>query len=156
MHKAVISTVALIWVVVTAMGCSDPYAEGMKAQQAGRYKEALTQFQQVRKLGQEYQAAQQHLKALYFLIGKAAYERQDWDEAVEYLKKVTSDDKVHYDEVQDLLGVIRYQQGKAAYEQGDGAEAGQLLQLVRSTCSAYEDAQTLLKKLNAQEERAAP
>ena len=137
----------LLWITV-GTGCSDPYDEGLAAKEAGRYKEALAQLRQVPMLSDQYRDAQQHIKELYFLLGKAAYTRKDWDEADEYLKKVDSDNKVYYVEARDLLGQIRFQRGKAAYEQGEWDPAVRLLQAVRTGHSAYPEAQALLKEIS--------
>jgi tetratricopeptide (TPR) repeat protein len=89
--------------VAYGLGCADPYQEGLAAMKAKEYKKALTQFQELRKLDRNYQKAKEHVKELYFLIGKAAYERKDWSEAIEYLEKVDHEDKVNYVEAKNLL-----------------------------------------------------
>ena len=143
------SLLIIVLCMATGVGCGDPYEKGLEAKNAGRYKEALTRFQQVRKLEQDYQSARREIKKLYFLIGKEAYGRGDWSEATEYLEKVNSDDKVHYAEARNLLGAIVYHRGKEAYERNDWKEADSLLQTVPKSCRAYGDAQALLMDLQA-------
>jgi tetratricopeptide (TPR) repeat protein len=148
MKRLYVRWAILLFSVIVVTGCGDPYEEGLAAKEASRYKEALDQLQQVRILGDNYRSAQQHIKEIYFLIGKAAYTREDWDEAEEFLKKVKSDDKVHYSEARNMLAKINFQRGQAAYGQGEWAEATRLLQKVRPDHSAYQEAQALLKEMS--------
>lgn len=136
------------------VGCADPYEEGLKDYEAGRWKEAIEHFEHVSAWSADQHDVKPLVRTAYFNIGKEAYEQQRWDEALEYLRKIKPQDS-NYEAARDLIGCSFYQMGQAAYQRRDLAEARRLLNVVRTGCSQFDKAHELISQVNREYEDSA-
>ena len=65
--------------------CGDPYEQGRQAFEEGNWEAAIEQLQQVRRLSEDHDQAQDMIARACLQLGREAYERQDWDTALEWL-----------------------------------------------------------------------
>lgn len=130
-------------------GCGDPYEEGMKAYEAGRWKEAIGHFEHVSTWSGKQQEIHGLVQEAYFNIGKEAYEKAQWQEALDSLRKLKQENP-HFEEARDLIGCTFYQMGQEAYQRRELAEAKRLLNVVRSGCSHFDKAHELIERVNTE------
>ena len=142
--QALVLTILLATFLV---GCGDPYDKGLKAYEAGRWKEAITHFQRVSTWSEHRQEIKELIQMSYFRIGQRAFEEKNWQEALDYLRKI-KDKHPHFAEARDLIGCTFYKLGEAAYEKRQLAEAKRLLNVVRTGCSHYDKTSDLMQQIN--------
>lgn len=140
---------AALLLVMTA--CGNPYKDGVKAYNEGRYEEAIEHLRKVRRLSREREDAEAKIAGAYFQMGKRAYEEKKWPQAIELLSEISRND-ADYQEARGLMGGSRYFLGKAALERGETEEATALLYLVRKDCEYHAAAQELLQELTGESE----
>ena len=129
------------------VACGEPYDEGMKAYEAGRWEEAIVHFQRVSKWNEHQQEIKVLIQTAYFKIGQRAFEEKNWQEALDSLRKIKEKDP-HFAEARGLIGCTFYKLGEAAYEKRQLAEAKRLLNVVRTGCSHYDKTNELMQQIN--------